>query len=87
MPDAQAYYEDKNDPSSPERIQRMFEYDGYFSDLMNGRAREIAETVLDDDVVPVNMQNFDKRAGIGQATPPHQDGYYFHLTPCAAVTG
>lgn len=47
----------------------------------------MAETVLEDEVVPVNMQYFNKPAGTGQATPPHQDGYYFHLTPCEAVTG
>jgi hypothetical protein len=87
MPDARVYYEDKNDPSSLKQVQKIFEYDGYFSRLMNGRVREIAETVLDDDVIPVNMQYFNKPAGIGQATPPHQDGYYFHLTPCEAVTG
>ena len=54
---------------------------------MNGIIRKIAETVLEGDVIPVNMQYFNKPAGIGQATPPHQDGYYFHLTPCQAVTG
>ena len=88
MPAAQVYYEDKADESSLKQIQRMFEYDPYFRDLMeNGPARRIAEEVLEDEVVPVNMQYFNKPAGIGQATPPHQDGYYFHLTPCEAVTG
>ncbi len=87
MPDARVYYEDKRDPSSLKQVQKLFEYDGYFSDLMNGVICRLAETVLDDDVVPVNMQYFNKPAGIGQATPPHQDGYYFHLTPCEAVTG
>ena len=87
MPEARVYYEDKNDPSSLKQVQKIFEYDSYFLDLMNGAVRTIAETVLDDEVVPVNMQYFNKPAGIGQATPPHQDGYYFHLTPCEAVTG
>ncbi|MGI9417712.1 MAG: phytanoyl-CoA dioxygenase family protein [Geminicoccaceae bacterium] len=87
MPDARVYYEDKNDLSSLKQVQKLFEYDNYFADLMNGTIRGMAETVLEDDVVPVNMQYFDKPAGIGQATPPHQDGYYFHLTPSEAVTG
>ena len=88
MPAAQVYFEDKSDKSTLKQIQKMFEYDGYFEDLMmNGPVRQIAETVLQDDVVPVNMQYFNKPPGIGQATPPHQDGYYFHLAPCEAVTG
>jgi len=88
MPETQVYYEDKNDKSSLKQLQKMFEYDSYFQNLMNeGVVREIAETVLQDEVVPMNMQYFNKPAGIGQATPPHQDGYFFHLDPCEAVTG
>ncbi len=88
MADTEVYYEDKSDKTSLKQLQRMFEYDGYFKDLIfNSVVREIAEEVLQDEVVPVNMQYFNKPAGIGQATPPHQDGYYFHLTPCEAVTG
>lgn len=88
MPANQVYYEDKDDKSSLKQLQKMFEYDDYFKDLMmNSVVRKIAETVLQDDVVPMNMQYFNKPAGIGQATPPHQDGYFFHLSPCEAVTG
>ena len=36
--------------------------------------------------MPKNMQYFNKPPGIGQPTPPHQDGYYFMLAPCEAVT-
>ena len=88
MPPAKVYYEDKSDKSTLKQIQQMFDHDAYFEQLMHtGPVRQIAETVLQDDVVPVNMQYFNKPAGVGQATPPHQDGYYFHLTPCEAVTG
>jgi phytanoyl-CoA hydroxylase len=88
MPTAQVYYEDKSDASTLKQLQRMYEHDAYFEDLMlNGPIRRIAETVLQDDVVPVNMQFFNKPPNVGQATPPHQDGYYFHLKPCEAVTG
>lgn len=88
MPEAQVYYENKSDKSTLKQLQHMFDYDAYFEDLMlNGPARQIAETVLQEEVVPVNMQYFNKPPGVGQPTPPHQDGYYFHLTPCNAVTG
>jgi phytanoyl-CoA hydroxylase len=88
MPETQVYFEDKSDNTSLKQLQRMFEHDAHFNDLMlNGVVRDIAREILQDEVVPVNMQYFNKPAGIGQATPPHQDGYYFHLTPCEAVTG
>ncbi len=88
MPETHVYYENKSDQSSLKQIQKMFEFDPFFEDLMlNGAARKIAEQALQDDVVPVNMQYFNKPPGIGQATPAHQDGYYFHLDPCEAATG
>jgi ectoine hydroxylase-related dioxygenase (phytanoyl-CoA dioxygenase family) len=88
MPAEKVYYEDKADKTSLKQIQRMFDYDAYFRHLMDyGPARRIAEEVLQDEVVPVNMQHFNKPAGIGRPTPPHPDGDYFHLTPCDAVTG
>lgn len=88
MPSSRVYYEDKSDPSTLKQLQKMFEYDEFFRTLIeSGPMRQIAETVLQDDVVPVNLQYFNKPAGVGKATPPHQDGYYFHLTPCEAVTG
>ena len=88
MPAEQVYYEDKTDKTSLKQIQRMFDYDPYFRDLMDqGPVRCLAEAMLQDEVVSVNMQYFNKPAGIGQPTPAHQDGYYFHLNPCEAVTG
>lgn len=88
MPDTNVYYEDKADKTSLKQLVQMFEFDAYFEQLMlDSPVRKIAEEVLQDEVVPINMQFFNKPAGIGQPTPPHQDGYYFHLTPCRAVTG
>jgi phytanoyl-CoA hydroxylase len=88
MPTERVYFEDPLDVTTLKQLQKMFEYDAYFEDLMfNGPARKIAETVLGEEVIPINMQYFNKPAGIGKPTPPHQDGYYFHLDPCKAVTG
>jgi len=88
MPSSQIYYEDVEDKSSLKQIQQMFKHDAYFADLMTkGAVREIAEHLLQDNVRPINMQYFNKPPGIGRATPAHQDGYYFHINPCSAVTG
>lgn len=88
MPPEQVYYENPDDRSTVKQLQTLFEYDGFFRDLMfDGPPRTLAELALGEPVRPVNMQFFNKPPGIGQATPAHQDGYFFHLTPPQAVTG
>ncbi len=82
----EVYYETKDDDASLKQIQRMQQHDAYFSDLMNGKPRQLAEVFLGEEVVPKNLQYFNKPPKVGRATPPHQDGYYFMLEPCRALT-
>jgi phytanoyl-CoA hydroxylase len=87
MPAEQVFYEDKSDAASLKQIQHMGDHDAWFCDLFTaGRFRQIAEMILAGPVVPKNMQYFNKPPGVGQPTPPHQDGFYFMLDPCKAVT-
>lgn len=87
MPPERAFYEDRDDPSSLKQIQSLFEYDPYFEHMMfNSKFEALAALLLDDVVVGKNMQYFNKVPKIGQATPPHQDGYYFMLEPNEALT-
>jgi len=87
MPSDQAYYEDKDDPSTLKQLQKVYQYDAYFKSVMFGsRFEQLASLLLDEPVVGKNMQYFNKPAGIGQATTPHQDGYFFKLRPNKAVT-
>ncbi|MEO2030959.1 MAG: phytanoyl-CoA dioxygenase family protein [Planctomycetaceae bacterium] len=87
LPAEHVFYEDKNNPATLKQIQRMHDHDPWFDELFAGsRFRELAELLLGGPVVPQNMQYFNKPPGVGQPTPPHQDGYYFMLDPCAAVT-
>jgi phytanoyl-CoA hydroxylase len=47
MPQEQVYYEDKSDMSTLKQLQKMFEYDDYFRDLMeNGLPRRIGVDCL-----------------------------------------
>jgi phytanoyl-CoA hydroxylase len=81
------FYEDKHDAATLKQIQQMGDHDQWFHELFTGsRFHEVAELLLDGPVVPKNMQYFNKPPGVGQPTPPHQDGYYFMLNPCEAVT-
>lgn len=87
LPPEHVFYEDKNDPASLKQIQQMDAHDAWFEMFFTaGRLRGVAEQLLQGPVVPKNLQYFNKPPGVGKATPPHQDGYYFMLDPCEAVT-
>lgn len=87
LPAEHTFYEDKADTRTLKQIQNIGDYDLWFYELVHaGRIRRLAEQILDGPVIPKNLQYFSKPAGIGQPTPPHQDGYYFMLDPCEAIT-
>lgn len=88
MPREEVYYEQRGDAATLKQLQKMSVYDGYFRELIETDIiRDLAEAALGEEAVAQNLQYFNKPAGIGQPTPPHQDGYYFHLSPPKAVTG
>lgn len=87
MPVEHVFYEDKQDLATLKQLQNLHLHDEYFSQLMsNSPFRELAENLLDSKVVCKNMQYFNKPPKTGLATPPHQDGYYFKISPCEAIT-
>ncbi len=87
MPPEHVFYEDKSDRSTLKQLQQLGQYDAWFHELFtSGRTRQLAETLLRGTVVPKNIQYFNKPPGLGRPTPPHQDGYYFMLEPCEAIT-
>ncbi|GJM34288.1 MAG: SnoK [Saprospiraceae bacterium] len=87
MPSEMVYYEDKSAPNTLKQLQRLFEFDDFFHQMMfDSRFEKLASILLNDKVVGKNIQYFNKPAKIGQETPAHQDGYYFMLEPNEAVT-
>ena len=87
LPPQQVFYEDKSDANSLKQIQKLNDHDPYFGNLMSkGPFRDLAESLLESQVTCENMQYFNKPPGIGKPTPAHQDGYYFKLEPCEAIT-
>jgi len=87
LPDSLVYYEDRARRETLKQVQRMFEHDAVFHALMfDSRFEKLAAELLGEPVVGKNLQYFNKAAGDSQLTPPHQDGYYFMLQPCHAVT-
>lgn len=87
LPAEHVFYENKRNPASLKQIQRMGDHDPWFHDLLTaGPFRQLAEELLRGPVVPKNLQYFDKPAGSNRPTPAHQDGFYFMLAPCEALT-
>ena len=87
MPREHVFYEDKSQSGTLKQLQMLHTHDRYFHDLfLGGRIERLSEVLLNDKVVGKNFQYFSKPPGSGQPTPPHQDGYYFKLSPCEALT-
>jgi len=86
LPREQVFYEDLSNKDSLKQILKMQIHDSYFGNLFNNKFERLAEVLLEGPVAGQNMQYFNKPAKIGKPTPPHQDGYYFMLTPCEALT-
>ena len=88
LPPAEVYYDDKEDHQTLKQIQQLGRHDPYFEQLVSpgSRLATLSEICLEEPVRPVNLQYFNKPATVSTPTPPHQDGYFFCLTPCRAIT-
>jgi phytanoyl-CoA hydroxylase len=86
LPPEVAFYEDREEAATLKQIQHLEQHDPFFGNLFAGRFETLASTLLEDEVIGKNLQYFNKPPAVGQPTPPHQDGYYFMLDPCEAVT-
>ncbi len=83
----EVFYEDKNQPETFKYFKNMHTHDDYFGRMFQSNAFvKLAEHLLDGPVKGTNLSLFNKPARIGEATPPHQDGYYFKITPQSALT-
>ena len=92
LPDMDVFYEDKSaagtDRSRAIRmLSRMQHHDEHFEALLHDeRFRALGEALWSGPVVPQDIACFDKPTLNAAPTPAHQDGYYFIIEPCEAVT-
>ena len=54
--------------------------------MYGSRFEKLAKKLLRGPVIAKNMQYFNKSPKLSKPTPPHQDGYYFMIQPCEAIT-
>ena len=87
MPCEKVFFEDRQRPETLKQLQSLHDYDDYFAEFfLEGSFAALATRLLCDTVVPTNIQYFNKPPGVSQPTPAHQDGFYFKLAPCEALT-
>jgi phytanoyl-CoA hydroxylase len=87
MPPEHAFYEIKGNSGTLKQLFHLSEYDAYFKKLLMGsKFQAWAEILLEEKVAQGNVEYFNKPPGAGKPTPPHQDCYYFMLTPPQALT-
>jgi phytanoyl-CoA hydroxylase len=87
MPEKDALYEVKNDSATLKQLFHMSDYDPFFKRLLYGsRMEALAEALLGEKMAKGFVEYFNKPPKAGKPTPPHQDAYYFMLTPPQAIT-
>lgn len=87
IPTEHIKFENTENKQGVKMIQDLHLYDPLFKNILfESKFSVLAAELLGEKVVGKTVEFFNKPAKIGKATPPHQDGYYFMLTPMSAVT-
>lgn len=87
VPPEDVNFEDKSRPETLKQLHKLHHYDPFFTELyFQGPFAQLARELLGEPVVGNNCQFFSKAPGASLPTPPHQDGYYFRIEPCEALT-
>jgi phytanoyl-CoA hydroxylase len=86
LPDGDAFFDDRKRPETLKQMQRM-DRDPYFADRSGDpRWTGLAEALLGEQATADPPEWFNKPPGTNHVTPPHQDNFYFCLTPPNVVT-
>jgi phytanoyl-CoA hydroxylase len=86
LSDAEAFFEDKSRPETLKQIQHM-QHDPFFGKYVrHPKWGALAETLVGEPVACEGPEWFNKPPGTKHVTPPHQDNYYFCLSPPNVVT-
>jgi phytanoyl-CoA hydroxylase len=86
LPDADAFYDDRARPETLKQLQRMGQDSFFESYGRHPRWLAAAECLLGEPAVAEQPEWFNKPPGTNHVTPPHQDNYYFCLTPPSVLT-
>jgi phytanoyl-CoA hydroxylase len=82
QPKDAAFFDDYNKPDTLRKMQSLDKRDPWFHKFMNhGKHVPLLEYFLRDGFSPQGLDWFDKLPYDSNATPPHQDGFYWCRTP------
>jgi phytanoyl-CoA hydroxylase len=82
QPKDAAFFDDYSRPETLRKMQALDKRDAWFRDFMNGGKHvPMLEHFLRDKFSPQGLEWFDKLPHDTNATPPHQDGYYWCRKP------
>lgn len=86
LPESEAFYEDRTRPETLKQLNRM-QQDSYFQACAaQPKWTLLAEALLGESAEAHGVEWFNKPPGTAHVTPPHQDNYYFCLTPPQVLT-
>lgn len=86
LPPSAAFYLDRSKPDTLKQLQHM-RTDPWFADYArHPKWVELASVLVGEPVNALEPEWFNKPPASGSPTPPHQDNYYFNLTPSNVVT-
>ena len=86
LPETDAFYEDRSRPETLKQLQRM-DCDPFFKGYsQSARWVSMAEALLGEQAASHQPEWFNKPPNTNHVTPPHQDNFYFCLTPPSVVT-
>jgi phytanoyl-CoA hydroxylase len=87
LPATEKFFAERDDANTLFRLEKLDQHDDWFDRLNHDdRVTSLIKQLLDDDLFYQRVALFAKLPDGGEATPPHQDGYYFKLTPNEAIT-
>lgn len=87
LPEMDVFSDNRGDLNSITMLSRMDRHAKYFHDmLVQPPFHDVPEYLWSCGVSGHDTALFNKPPLSPSVTPPHQDGYYFHLTPCEATT-
>jgi phytanoyl-CoA hydroxylase len=88
LPDSDAFYDDKNRPETLKQMQRIEQHDAFFAEYLHDPLWTTTAAALFGEPVkaPTGFEWFNKPPNTQHATPPHQDNFYFCLTPPKVLT-
>jgi len=87
LPEDKVFYEENKNANSIKQLFDISDYDPFFQSVLKGsKVEEMAQILLGEKTSRGFVEYFNKPAGVGKPTPPHQDGFYFKLSPPNALT-